>query len=127
MIQLIKTLFTLTIVITFFSSCFESQRDCTAYKTGRYTFSTAVAGEIETSEFERFDNFEIEYYQGKQDTSDIRWINNCEYIVQKRNPKNRAEEQAIHIKILRTDASGYEFEYKAVGATKILKGRVNRS
>lgn len=127
MIQTIKRFALLAVLATFVLGCFNAQRDCSAYKTGRYTFSTAVAGQIETSEFERFDEFEIEYFKGKQDTSDIRWINNCEYILQKRNPKNRAEEQAIHIKILRTDDSGYEFEYKAVGANKTLNGRVNRS
>lgn len=122
-----KTLFFLVIVAVLFSGCFNNPRDCDAYKTGKFTFSTAVGGQIETSEFERFEGFEVEYYQGKQDTSDLRWINNCEYIIQKRYPKNRAEEQAIHIKILRTDASGYEFEYRSVGASKTLKGRVNRS
>lgn len=127
MINKSKYFFLLGTVGLLFSGCFQQERDCGAYKTGRFVFSTAVGGQIETSEFERFDNFELEYYKGKQDTSDIRWINNCEYILQKRHPKNRAEEQAIHIKILRTDQSGYEFEYKAVGATKTLKGRVNRS
>ncbi|HBB49088.1 MAG TPA: DNA topoisomerase IV [Flavobacteriaceae bacterium] len=122
-----RVLTILIVISTSFSSCFNKPRDCAAYKTGRFTFSTAVGGQIETSEFQRHNSFEVEYYKGKQDTSDIRWINDCEYIVQKRNPKNRAEEQAIHIKILSTDASGYEFEYKAVGAAKTLKGRVNRS
>lgn len=122
-----KIFIALCSVVTLFSGCFESQRDCSTFKTGRFTFSTAIAGQIETSAFERFETYEIEYYKGKQDTSDIRWINDCEYIVQKRHPKNRAEEQAIHIKILRTDDAGYEFEYKAVGADKTLKGRVNRS
>ncbi len=122
-----KTLFLHVIVAVVFSGCFDNQRDCDAYKTGTFTFSTAIGGQIETSEFERFEGFEVEYYQGKQDTSDLRWINNCEYIIQKRYPKNRAEDQAIHVKILRTDASGYEFEYKAVGDAKTLKGRVNRS
>ena len=29
---------------------------------------------------------EIDYFQGKVDTSSVRWINDCEYIVKKRNP-----------------------------------------
>ena len=123
----VRTAILFTLVTTIFSSCFNEQRNCASYKTGQFSFSTAVAGQIETSLFKRFEQYEVEYYKGRQDTSDIRWINDCEYILQKRNPKNRAEEQAVHIKILRTDASGYEFEYKAVGADKTLKGRVNRS
>lgn len=115
------------LVTALFSGCFNDQRNCASCKTGQFSFSTAVAGQIETSLFERFEQYEVEYYKGKQDTSDIRWINDCEYILQKRNPKNRAEEQAVHIKILRTDETGYEFEYKTVGSTKTLKGRVNRS
>jgi len=122
-----RTIIVFILLTTLFSSCFNEQRICASYKTGQYSFSTAIAGQIETSLFERFEQYEIEYYKGKQDTSDIRWINDCEYILQKRNPKNQAEEQAVHIKILRTDESGYEFEYKTVGATKTLKGRVNRS
>jgi len=122
-----RTIIVFILLTTLFSSCFNEQRNCAFYKTGQYSFSTAIAGQIETSLFERFEQYEIEYYKGKQDTSDIRWINDCEYILQKRNPKNQAEEQAVHIKILRTDESGYEFEYKTVGATKTLKGRVNRS
>jgi len=85
-----------------------------------------VGGQIQTSTFERFEDYEIEDFQGKRDTSNIRWINDCEYILQKRNPKNRAEQQAIHIKITKTDETGYEFDYKSVGAKKTLKGRVNR-
>ena len=123
----IKNICLLGLILSLTTSCFDNQRDCSSYKTGKFSFSTAIGGQIETSEFERFDNFEIEYFKEKQDTSDIRWINDCEYILQKRNPKNMAEKQAIHIKILRTDAAGYEFEYKAVGATKTLKGRINRS
>jgi len=127
MTSFLKPLLYCCIVLTVFCGCFNEQRDCNAYETGRFSFSAAVGGQIETSVFERFQDYEVEYYKGKQDTSDIRWINDCEYILNKRNPKNRAEEQAVHIKILRTDASGYEFEYKTVGSSKTLKGRVNRS
>ena len=108
------------------TGCFNTSRNCEQCKTGKFSFSTEVGGRIETSTFVRFNDYEVEYFQGKSDTSNIRWINDCEYILQKRNPKNRAEQQAIHIKITKTDEMGYEFDYKAVGDEKTLKGRVNR-
>ena len=81
-----------------------------------------VGTQLETTTFKRNDSIEIDYYQGKADTSSIRWINDCEYIVQKINPKNRAEEKAIHMKILTTDNNEYTFEYNIVGQTNKQKG-----
>ena len=70
----------------------------------------------------RNDSIEIDYFKGKIDTSSIRWINDCEYIVKKLNPRSRAEEKAIHIKILTTRTNEYTFEYCVVGEEKKQKG-----
>ena len=75
-----------------------------------------------TTRFVREGDREIDYFQGKSDTSEVRWINQCEYIVKKLNPKNISEEQAIHIKILSTTANSYTFEYSIVGSKVKSRG-----
>jgi len=106
------------------SGCFDKPRNCNDFKTGRFEFTTTIGTRIETSVFTRENDIEIETFQGKSDTSDIRWINACEYIVTKRHPKNIAEQKAIHIKIRNTEPRAYTFEYNAVGTAKKLQGRV---
>lgn len=108
------------------SSCFDAERNCEDFKTGTYEFQTYINGELQTSRFIRKDSIEIEKYQGKTDTSTVRWINNCEYILKNINPKGMAEEKPIHIKILTTSKNGYKFEYGQVGDPKKARGEVRR-
>ena len=98
------------------------QRNCTDFTEGKFKFSTIVDGDTLTTEFLRQKNIEIDYFKGKQDTSSIRWINDCEYVLKKLNPKNRAEEKSVHIKILTTTDSSYTFEFSTVGDPKKLRG-----
>ena len=103
-------------------SCFEGKRDCSDFKTGTFKFEAIVGTKIETTTFVRNDSIEIDYFRGKADTSSIRWINECEYIVKKINPKNRMEEKAVHMKILSTKNNTYTFEYNIVGQKKKQQG-----
>ena len=104
------------------TSCYENSRECSAFKTGTFKFEALVGTEIQTTLFVRKDTIEIDYYQGKADTASIRWINECEYVVKKLNPKNMAEQKAIHIKILSTEGDTYTFEYSEVGKTRKERG-----
>ncbi|GAB5399346.1 MAG: hypothetical protein Aureis2KO_09310 [Aureisphaera sp.] len=105
------------------SSCFSPpKRDCSEFKTGTFTFEALIGTEIETTTFVRNDSLEIDYFRGKADTSSIRWINDCEYIVKKVHPKNMAEKKAIHMRILSTDKNSYTFEYGIVGEANKQKG-----
>jgi len=99
------------------SSCYQPRRDCQAFKYGTFTFTTVINDEEKTTTFVRYENIEIDYYEGKSDTSSLRWINDCEYIVKKLNPRNKAEEKSIHMKIRSTTDSSYTFEYGIVGET----------
>ena len=76
-----------------------------------------INSEEKTTTFVRYDTIEIDFYEGKSDTSSVRWINECEYIVKKLNPRNMAEEKSIHMKIRTTTDSSYTFEYGIVGET----------
>ncbi|NND63927.1 MAG: DNA topoisomerase IV [Flavobacteriaceae bacterium] len=107
-------------------SCYEPERNCDYFKTGTFKFEALVGTEIETTTFVRNDSIEIDYFRGKSDTSSIRWINNCEYIIKKVNPKNRAEEKAVHIKILTTEGETYNFEYNIVGQSRKQKGTAQK-
>ncbi|PCJ94186.1 MAG: DNA topoisomerase IV [Flavobacteriaceae bacterium] len=110
--------------ILLLTSCYEPKRDCEHFKTGEFSFTTVINGEEKTTTFFRNDKIEIDYFDGKVDTSSVRWINNCEYILKKLHPKSMAEEKAIHMKILSTTNDSYFFEYNIVGDANKSKGTV---
>lgn len=112
-----------------FISCYESERECTDFRTGTFEFEALSGTEVFKTTIVRNDSIEIDYFQGKSDTSSIRWINECEYVLKKINPKNQAEKKAILIKILTTHKDKYTFEFSEVGKTKTSKAtaiKVNR-
>lgn len=98
------------------------ERNCTNFKTGKFSFTALVEGEEKTTIFERTSQREVDFFEGQKDTSSIRWINDCEYVLKNINPKNKAEEKSIHIKILTTTDSSYTFEYNAIGDKRKFKG-----
>lgn len=108
-------------------SCYNQQRNCADFKTGTFIFEQEIDGEKHSSTFIRKENIEIETYKGKTDTASIRWINDCEYVLQKLHPKNRAEQQGIHMKILSTNGNEYTFEYGLVGAIEKQKGVIKKT
>lgn len=114
--------FLLFLCSTLFYSCYEPERKCADFRTGTFEFEAVVGTEVLKTTFVRNDSIEIDYFEGKQDTSSIRWINDCEYIVKKLHPKNKAEERAIHMKILTTTDNTYLFEYNIVGEKQKQKG-----
>lgn len=107
-------------------SCYQPERNCSKFKTGTFEFETLVGTEILKTTFVRTDSLEIDYFEGKADTSSIRWLNDCEFIVKHLNPKNMAEKKAMHMKILTTDGDQYLFEYNIVGETRKEKGTAKK-
>lgn len=107
-------------------SCQSPERNCADFKTGSFAFDTLLEGELLTTQFTRNDTLEIAIVNNLPDSSNVRWINDCEYIVTKRNPKNRSEQQAVHMKILYTEGNTYTFEYSLVGKTRKEKGLVTK-
>lgn len=104
-------------------SCYEVERNCSNFRTGSFEFEAVSGTEVFTTRIERNDSIEIEYYKQSIDTAEIRWINDCEYVLRKLNPKNMAEEKAIHIKILTSKDNRYTFEFSEVG--KSVKSRAS--
>ena len=93
-------------------SCYDVKRDCEAFKTGEFEFKYIVDGKEKTGRFVRTENLSISHYDGKIDSSSVRWINDCEFILKTINPKTNTEKDALHMKILSTTENSYIFEYK---------------
>lgn len=113
-------------VMLFLTGCYNRERNCDDFKTGKFKFEYEIDGEKKVTIFERNDSIEIERYEGKVDTSSVRWINDCEYILKKINPKNMQEEKAVHMKILTTESNSYTFEFSIVGDHNKQKGTVTK-
>jgi len=112
-------LFVLLFCIT---SCYQNERNCSDFKTGTFTSEVTINDVVYTSNFSRTEKLQIETYNGKIDSSEVRWINDCEVIFKTINPKSRIEKKDIHLKILTTTDSSYTYEYSYVGETKKQKG-----
>ena len=108
------------------TSCYEKERKCTDFKTGTFSFTYIIDGVEKTGKFVRTEHYNIDYYENKVDSASIRWINDCEFIQTKINPKSKSEEKAIHMKILSTTKDSYTFEYSLAMPPTNKKKRVEK-
>lgn len=107
-------------------SCYNPERKCKDFKTGRFKYEALIDGEIQTTIFERDDSIQIEIYKGQTDTSKIRWINDCEFILTPLNPESILDQYQIHMKILSTNQNTYKFQYNIVGEKQKETGIAER-
>nr|WP_297788038.1 DNA topoisomerase IV [uncultured Allomuricauda sp.] len=115
------------IILLLFLACGQPpERNCEDFKTGKFSFTATIDDEEKKTIFYRTLDLEVDEFEGKKDSSSIRWINDCEYVLKNLNPKNKAEEKPIHIKILSTNDSSYTFEYNIVGDNKKFKGTAHK-
>ena len=105
-------------ILVLFISCYSLERDCKPFQQGEFKFTQIINGEIKSSYFTRDSIFEVELFEGKIDTSSIRWVNDCECILTKLNPNNNQEKRPIQIRIISTKGDRYTFEYSLVGDSK---------
>ena len=119
-----KKFFILPLILV---SCYNVERDCNDFRTGSFEFTTSINDSIVKSTFIRTDKYEIEYFNGIKDSSTIRWVNECEFILTKIKPKTNQEKRPIRIKILRTYGNSYDFEYSQVSnPQKVNRGTINK-
>lgn len=104
------------------TSCYNTERNCKEYKTGSYYSEVIIDSMLYKSEFTRNTDIQVEFYNKKTDSSEVRWINDCEMVFRTINPKNRAQRKDVHLKILTTTDSSYTFEYSYVGEKLKQKG-----
>lgn len=112
----------LWILMLSLASCYTNERHCKDYRTGEFYSEVTIDGVLYKSTFTRTENLQVEIYDGKKDSTEVRWINDCEVIYKTINPKNMAERKDIHLKILTTTDSSYTYEYSYVGDTRKQKG-----
>ena len=115
-----KILFFFTLLIL--TSCYDVERNCNAFKTGKFQFDFVVNGVKKTTLFERTETMQIETYEGKTDTATVRWVNDCEFVLQKLHPKNIKEKKAISMRIVSTTKNSYTFEFGIIGSDEKQKG-----
>ena len=101
------------LLLIFLSSCSFPEKDCKKFKTGNFEFKTEIDGKEYVSYFQRSDSTEIEVFNGVIDTSSVRWVSDCEFILKNINPKK--SKKSITMKILSTENDSYTFEYSIVG------------
>ena len=114
---MIKRLFILLLL----TSCYTVDRDCDEFRTGEFEFSYELNDTIRKSTFIRTIDYEIEEYNNVIDSSSISWVNNCEFILTKLNPKTNQEKRPVRIKIIRTYEDSYDFEYSSVNEPIVIK------
>ena len=119
-----KKFFILPLILV---SCYNVERNCNDFRTGSFEFTTSINDSIVKSTFIRTDKYEIEQFNGIKDSSTIRWVNECEFILTKIKPKTNQEKRPIRIKILRTYGNSYDFEYSQVSnPQKVNRGTINK-
>lgn len=114
------------VLILLLTSCYQIDRNCQDFKTGTFESTIVIEDKEYTSTFKRTKEIQIETFEGKTDSSSVRWINNCEVVFKTINPKSRIERKDIHLKILTTTATTYTFEYGYVGDTNKQRGEAKR-
>lgn len=113
-------------LLAMLTSCYNQERKCKDFKTGKFEFEAVINGEKKVSTFTRTNDIQIETFEGKTDTASVRWVNDCEFILHKLHPKNMAEQKAISMRIITTEGDSYVFEYGIVGDTRRERGTIKK-
>lgn len=109
----------LSLILLSTIGCYDQvERKCSDFKNGTFEVTNEINGEKIVTRIYRKDSFGLDTYQGRTDTVNIKWINDCEFITRIRKPRSLSEKDAIHIKILSTTDSSYIFEYAKVVKTQ---------
>lgn len=125
-IKKMKQLLLLLFLATLSISCFKPELNCKDFKTGTFRFDQTINGKKHTTLFERTDKLQIETYNGKTDTATVRWVNDCEFVLEKIHPKSREDKKAISMRILSTTDSTYTFEFSFINDAKKQIGTVTK-
>jgi len=102
------------LLLILFASCTNLERNCSDFKTGSFEYEYEIDGKKNKASFTRSETLEIDYNGKNIDSINVRWVNDCEYVLKTINPKTMAQKKAIHIKILSTKGNTYTFESKII-------------
>lgn len=107
-------------------SCYKKENNCADFKTGKFSFTQEIEGKKHTTIFERTEKYQIETYEGKTDTATVRWVGDCEFVLEKLHPKSMQDKKAISMRILSTKDKSYTFEYSFVNDDNKQLGTVTK-
>lgn len=111
-----RGLFFCFFVLFLLAACYTPSSDCKQFKTGVFEYQTYANGELIKAKIVRNDSLEIDYYNpAEPDTSQIRWINDCEYILKKYQPRSNDEKRSFSMRIIGTDKNSYTFIFSELG------------
>ncbi len=117
-----KRYYFLLILMVLVFSCYHPERVCKDYKVGEFNFNYMLNGEEKKGRFTRDSLYSVEYYDNKIDSATVKWVNDCEFVLQDIKTKT-----SVHMKILSTTDNSYTFEYGLVGDPKKAKGTAIRT
>jgi len=104
------------------ASCNEAPKNApNHFKIGK--FKTILEDSNITSTAIRNDTIQIETYDNKKDTFSIRWINNFEYVLLKKNPKSKLDSTPFYVKITAVKKESYNFRAHYKGSNFKQKGK----
>jgi hypothetical protein len=113
-------------MLILYTSCYQIERNCADFQTGTFESKITIDDITYLSTFNRSKKLQIETFEGKTDSSIVRWINDCEVIFKTINPKRMADRKDIHLKILETTDTSYTFEYSYVGEVNKQRGNAQK-
>lgn len=115
-----------SLMLILYTSCYQIERNCADFQTGTFESKITIDDITYLSTFNRSKKLQIETFEGKTDSSIVRWINDCEVIFKTINPKRMADRKDIHLKILETTDTSYTFEYSYVGEVNKQRGNAQK-
>jgi len=96
-------------------ACRSADCDCAHFQRGTMVSMQRINGKVQQTQIQRFDKWQLETYQNHTDTINIRWVNDCEWVLKAKHPITMAERKGLSMKIVRTQADTAWVRYGYVG------------
>ena len=120
-----KNLVVLLLFIAMVISCKNDKNlSIQDFKTG--TFETFLDDSDATSTATRNEFLQIETYNSKKDTFEIKWKSNFEYILKKVHPKSKLDSTRFFVKITGINGNSYTFKANYEGSNFKQTGTVTK-
>lgn len=113
--------FLIIILLSFSISCINKNKvHVNDFKNG--SFKTTLEDDDIVSYATRNDSIQIEDFNGVKDTFKIKWLDQFEYILVKKNPKTMLDSTPFHVKITGIKKNTYSFSAYYKGSNFKQKG-----
>lgn len=113
--------FLIFILLSFSISCINKNKvHVNDFKKG--SFKTTLEDDDIVSYATRNDSIQIEDFNGVKDTFKIKWLDQFEYILVKKNPKTMLDSTPFHVKITGIKKNTYSFSAYYKGSNFKQKG-----